>query len=65
MNFDSELEEASVIRDFRITANDGKNDTTQHYNLSAMIVQDRLFESDFDKEVKRIAASQKKNGGAA
>lgn len=34
---DSELEENSVIRDFRITANDGKNYTTKHYNLAAII----------------------------
>jgi len=34
---DSELEEDSVIRDFRITAQDGKNYTTKHYNLSAII----------------------------
>ena len=34
---DSELEENSVIRDFRITADDGKNYNTKHYNLSAII----------------------------
>lgn len=34
---DSELEEESVIRNFRITAADGKNYNTQHYNLSAII----------------------------
>jgi len=34
---DSELEEDSVIRNFRITAKDGKNYNTQHYNLSAII----------------------------
>jgi hypothetical protein len=34
---DSELEENSVIRKFRITAADGKNYNTQHYNLSAII----------------------------
>jgi hypothetical protein len=34
---DSELEEASVIRKFRITASDGKNYNTQHYNLAAII----------------------------
>ncbi len=35
--FDSELEENSVIRNFRITAADGKNYNTKHYNLSAVI----------------------------
>ncbi len=34
---DSELEEYSVIRNFRITAADGKNYNTNHYNLSAVI----------------------------
>jgi hypothetical protein len=34
---DSELEEASVIRKFRITAADGKNYNTQHYSLPAII----------------------------
>jgi hypothetical protein len=34
---DDELQEDSVIRKFRITAEDGKNYETQHYNLSAII----------------------------
>ena len=34
---DSELEETSVIRKFRITAADRKNYDTQHYKLSAII----------------------------
>jgi hypothetical protein len=34
---DSELEEEAVIRKFRITANDGKNYSTNHYNLSGII----------------------------
>lgn len=34
---DSELEEDSVIRNFRMTASDGKNYNTRHYNLSAII----------------------------
>lgn len=34
---DSELDENSVIRKFRITATDGKNYQTQHYNLSGII----------------------------
>jgi hypothetical protein len=34
---DSELDENSVVRNFRITATDGKNYNTQHYNLSAII----------------------------
>ena len=34
---DHELTEESVIRKFRITASDGKNYSTLHYNLSAII----------------------------
>ena len=34
---DSELEEDSVIRNFRITAADGKNYDTKHYSLAATI----------------------------
>ena len=34
---DNELQEDSVIRNFRITAADGKTYGTQHYNLSAII----------------------------
>jgi hypothetical protein len=34
---DSELEAKAVIRNFRITAADGKNYDTKHYNLSAII----------------------------
>lgn len=34
---DYELQKESVIRNFRITATDGKNYNTQHYNLSAII----------------------------
>ena len=34
---DSELQEDSVIRKFRITASDGKNYNTQHYHLTAVI----------------------------
>lgn len=34
---DGELDEVSVIRKFRITASDGKNYNTNHYNLKAII----------------------------
>ncbi|MCC9044267.1 virulence RhuM family protein [Myroides sp. M-43] len=34
---DSELEEDSVIRNFRITAKDGKTYNTKHYNLTTII----------------------------
>lgn len=58
---DRELVEGSVIREFRITAADGKNYDTGHYNRSA-IVQDRLFVSDFDAEVMRIARHDEGSG---
>ncbi|MDD4068408.1 MAG: hypothetical protein PHV65_05980 [Bacteroidales bacterium] len=83
---DSELEENSVVRNFRITAADGKLYNTKHYNLSVIIaatdreilinagrvtaeiakahaesefqkyriIQDQLFESDFDREINRL-----------
>lgn len=34
---DSELQEDSVVRNFRITASDGKTYNTKHYNVSAII----------------------------
>lgn len=34
---DSELQEESVIRNFRVTAADGKTYDTKHYNLAAII----------------------------
>ncbi|MDK9718517.1 MAG: virulence RhuM family protein [Trichlorobacter sp.] len=34
---DAELQEDSVIRNFRITASDGKSYNTRHYNLAAII----------------------------
>ncbi|MCK9321347.1 MAG: hypothetical protein M0P32_05005, partial [Bacteroidales bacterium] len=78
--------ENSVVRNFRITAADGKLYNTKHYNLSAIIaatdreilinagrvtaeiakahaesefqkyriIQDQLFESDFDREINRL-----------
>jgi hypothetical protein len=43
---DRELDEDSVIRKFRITANDGKNYDTLHYNLSAIIAVGYKVNSD-------------------
>src|SRR5690606_31374920 len=43
---DNELDENSVIRNFRITAQDGKNYNTQHYNLSAIIAVGYKVNSD-------------------
>ena len=46
---DHELQEDSVIRNFRITAADGKAYDTQY-----RVIQDRLFESDFDRVVNEL-----------
>jgi len=35
---EGELNEDSVVRNFRITANDGKNYNTKHYNLDVIII---------------------------
>ena len=43
---DSELQADVVIRNFRITAADGKNYNTQHYNLSAIIAVGYKVNSD-------------------
>ena len=46
---DSELEEDSVIRTFRITAGDGKSYDTKHYNLSAIIAVGYKVNSEREK----------------
>lgn len=43
---DSELQEESVIRNFRITAADGKSYDTKHYNLTAIIAVGYKVNSD-------------------
>lgn len=61
------LDKISVVREFRITASDGKTYNTKHYQLPAIIsvgykvnsecaVQDRLYESDFDQFLKEQSA---------
>ena len=61
-----ELQEDSVIRNFRITAADGKNYNTKFYQLDAKIkaegefekyrvIQDKEYESDFDKAIKKLS----------
>jgi hypothetical protein len=43
---DSELQEGSVIRNFRITAADGKTYDTKHYNISATIAVEHKVNSE-------------------
>ena len=43
---DDELDEASVIRKFRITASDGKVYNTNHYNLKAIIAVGNKVDSE-------------------
>ena len=56
---DSELEEDSVIRNFRITASDGKSYDTKHYNLKMIIAVGFKVNSEravqFRKWVNNIA----------
>ena len=56
---DSELEEASVIRNFRITAADGKSYDTKHYNLQMIIAVGFKVNSEravqFRKWINQIA----------
>lgn len=56
---DSELQESSVIRKFRITAADGKSYTTNHYSLEMIIIVGFKVNSEravqFRKWVNEIA----------
>jgi hypothetical protein len=52
-----ELEESSVIRKFLITANDGKNYNTKHYNLEVIISLGYRINSNKATEFRRWATS--------
>lgn len=54
---DSELAEDSVIRNFRITAADGKQYNTQHYNLSAIIAVGYKVNSERAVQFRKWATS--------
>jgi len=54
---DSELEEDSVIRNFRITAADGKNYNTKHYKLSAIIAVGYKVNSERAVQFRKWATS--------
>lgn len=54
---DSELQEESVVRDFRITATDGKSYKTKHYNLSAIIAVGYKVNSERAVQFRKWATS--------
>ncbi len=54
---DSELQEYSVIRNFRITAADGKTYDTGHYNLSAIIAVGYKVNSERAVQFRKWATS--------
>ena len=73
---DNELQEDSVLRNFRITAADGKTYDTQHYNLSAIIavgykvnseraVQGRAVGGGIDPAGSRVGAVARRRGRGA
>ncbi len=53
---DSELEENSVVRNFRITASDGKSYNTKHYNLAAIIAVGYKVNSERAVQFRKWAA---------
>lgn len=54
---DSELQEDSVIRNFRITAADGKSYATKHYNLAAIIAIGYKVNSERAVQFRKWATS--------
>ncbi len=54
---DSELVEDSVIRNFRITAADGKSYNTKHYNLAAIIAVGYKVSSDRAVQFRKRATT--------
>ena len=62
---DCELEEESVIRKFRITAADGKNYDTGHYNLSAIIAIGYKVNSERAVQFRKWSATVVKEGSSA
>lgn len=54
---DGELEETTVIRKFRITASDGKNYNTNHYNLKAIIAVGNKVDSPRAVQFRKWANS--------
>lgn len=54
---DGELDENAVIRNFRITAKDGKNYDTKHYNLKAIIAVGYKVDSERAVQFRKWAAN--------
>lgn len=54
---DSELVEDSVIRNFRITAANGKQYNTRHYNLAAIIAVGYKVNSEREVQFRKWATS--------
>ena len=54
---DTELQESSVIQDFRITAADGKTYNTKHYNLNAIIAVGYKVNSERAVQFRKWATS--------
>jgi hypothetical protein len=46
---EQELDENSVIRNFRITANDGKIYDTKHYNLDVILAEKKAL-AEYEKQ---------------
>jgi len=55
---EGELEENSVIRNFRITANDGKSYNTKHYNLDAILSVGYRVRSDRGIQFRKWATER-------
>jgi len=52
---EQELEENSVVRNFRITANDGKSYDTKHYNLDTILAVGYRVRSDRGTQFRKWA----------
>ena len=55
---EQELDESSVIRNFRITANDGKNYATKHYHLDAILAVGYRVRSDRGTQFRKWATER-------
>ncbi|PIP64728.1 cell filamentation protein Fic [Candidatus Roizmanbacteria bacterium CG_4_10_14_3_um_filter_33_21] len=56
--FEKELDETSVVRNFRITANDNKTYNTKHYNLDAILAVGYRVRSDRGTQFRKWATER-------